>query len=287
MTRPRRAPQLNLVVTLALSVALAATVGAIIYLAVTSLPYLASSPTSDPTFGPLNECLLSNAPQRVGFAVGRDARRVAAWTNDAVVECAEARGPRTWRLQGATVGAYDGKGRLWLAARGAGEAQSGLFLLDGTETRAVGQLAAQALAGIRDGVVGLEPGGRLVSLHEDGRVTGTTELPSTEGAALTSSGDGTRVVVRVGGGLFAFDADTLALLRAEAPCQVQRLWWKKGSHRVLLACGPDESWALELDVDTGVAETAPPRARVDSVLVGPEGPWVQPCDVLPCTAEEP
>ena len=286
MTRPRRRPQLNLV-TLALSGALAATVGGIIYLATTSLPFLAVSPTSDPTFGALNECLLSGAAQRVGFAVGRDARRAAVWTNDVVVECREGEAATTARLPGATVGAYDGRGRLWVAARGADAGASGLFLLSGGQVHAVGDLSPQALVGTRDGVVALEPSGRLVSLRGDGDVTGTRSLPTTEGAELSASGDGLRVAVHVGGGLYALDATSLEVLRAEAPCEVQRLWWMKGAHRVLLTCGPDASWALELDVDSGQAETAPARARVSSVLVGPDGPWVQPCDVLPCTAEEP
>jgi hypothetical protein len=285
VTQPRRRPQLT-PPALALSVALAVTVGLVIYLAVTSLPYLASSPAGDPTFGALNQCLLSSAPQRVGFAVGRDARRISAWTNDAVVECAEGQPPRTWPLKGVTVGAYDGRARLWVAARGADAGLSGLFLL-GSGVRHVGPLMPQALVGVHDGVVALEPSGRLVSVLEDGSVSGSAELPSAEGAVLTSSGDGTRVAVSVGGGFFAFDAQTLKVLRAEAPCRVQRLWWKKAGHRVLVTCGPDETWALEVDVDTGQAETAGAHPRAPSVLAGPDGPWVQPCDMLPCTADEP
>ncbi|MCC6336173.1 MAG: hypothetical protein IT380_19575 [Myxococcales bacterium] len=289
MTRPRRRPQSNLL-TLALSVALAVTVGFILYLAVTSLPYLAASPTSDPTFGALNQCLLSNAPQRVGFAVARDARRAAVWTTEEVVECAEADDgatARTWRLPGATMGAYDGRGRLWVAARGADAGLSGLFVLEEGTSRPVGELTPRALAGTRDGVVALEPTGRVVSLDAEGHLTGVRDLPSAQGAVVTSSADGLRVAVLVGGGLYALDALTLAVLRAEAPCQVERLWWTKGGHRVLLSCGPGQSWALWVDVDSGQTDTAPARARVDSVLAGPDGPWVQACDVLPCTAEEP
>lgn len=286
MNRPRRRPQLNLL-TLALSVALAATIGAIIYLAVTSLPFLATSPTSDPTFGALNQCLLDNASQRVGFAVGRDARRAAVWTTDQVVACRADEAPSTWRLPGATVGAWDAKQHLWVAARGADAGGSGLFLLADGEPQPVGDLSPQALVGTADGVVALEPSGRLVAVSADGRVTGARDLPSASGAALSSSGDGERVAVRVGGGLFALDATTLEVLRAEAPCEVEHLWWLKGGHRVLVTCGPDGSWALELDVDTGHSETAPARQRVEAVLVGPDGPWVQACDVLPCTAEEP
>ncbi|MEW6434807.1 MAG: hypothetical protein AB1730_25180 [Myxococcota bacterium] len=286
MTRPRRRPQLNLL-TLALSVALAATIGAIIYLAITSLPFLATSPTSDPTFGALNQCLLENAPQRVGYAVGRDARRAAVWTTDTVVACREDGAPSTWRLPGATVAAWDVKGHLWVAARGADAGASGLFRLDGEEVHPVGDLAPQALTGTAEGVVALEPSGHLVAIAADGRVTATRDIPSASGASLSSSGDGRRVAVRVGGGLFALDATTLELLRAEAPCQVEHLWWRRGGHRVLLSCGPDASWALELDVDTGQSETAPARERVEAVLAGDDGPYVQACDVLPCTAEEP
>jgi len=286
VTRPRRRPQSNLL-TLALSVALAVTVGAIVYLATTSLPFLAVSPTSDPTFGALNECLLSAAPQRVGFAVGRDARRAAAWTNDEVVECREGEAAAVVKLPGATVGAYDGRGRLWVAARGPDAGATGLFLLKGGEAHAVGELSPQALAGTREGVVALEPSGRLVAFSGDGAVTATRTVAQAGDAALSTSGDGQRAAVRVGGGLVALDATTLEVVRAEAPCAVERLWWLKGGHRVLVGCGPGESWALVLDVDTGQSEAAPARARVEALLVGPEGPWVRPCDVLPCTAEEP
>jgi hypothetical protein len=286
VSRHRRRPQSHLL-TLALSVALAATLGASLYFAVTSLPYLATSPTSDPTFGALNQCLLDLAPQRVGFAVGRDARRAAVWTTDTVVACREGEPPSTWRLPGATVGAWDAQGHLWIAARGADAGASGLFRLGDGAPEPVGPLSPQALAGTAEGVVALEPSGRLLSVSGDGRVTGARDLPSADGAALSTSGDGQRVAVRVAGGLFALDAVTLKVLRAEAPCAVEQLWWLKGGHRVLLSCGPDASWALELDVDTGHRETAPARPRVESVLAGPDGPWVQACDMLPCTAEEP
>lgn len=282
MQRPRPGPALQL-----MTVALAAAIGGILYLSVTSLPFLAISPTSDATFGALNECLLREAPQRVGFTTGRDARRAAAWTTDVVALCAEGTPPRTWRLPGATVGAFSAHHVLWLSARGADAGPSGLFRLDSGQPRLVGDITAQALTGTAAGVVALEASGRLTSLDDDGRVLAVYDVPPAGEATLTSSGDGERVAVQFGGGLFAFDARTLTPLLAEAPCGVEALWWLRGGHHVRLTCGPDASWALDVDVDTGAREAAPQRTRAPSTLIGPEGPWVQPCDVLPCTAPEP
>jgi hypothetical protein len=284
--RARRRPTSPLP-TLALSVGLAVLVGTSIYLAVTSLPFLATSPTADPTFGALNQCLLDGAPQRVGFAVGRDARRAAAWTTDRLVACRAGAAPTTWRLPGVTVGAWDARDRLWVAARGADAGASGLFLASADALSPRGELSPQALVGTAAGVVALEPSGRLVSLDDEGRVLGVRDLGWAAGATLSSSGDGRRVAVVGGGGLVALDAVTLEPLLAAAPCDVRRLWWLTGSHRALVACGADERWALALDVDTGHTEAAPERPRVDSALAGPEGPWVRACDVLPCTAEPP
>ncbi|MBL9039231.1 MAG: hypothetical protein JNG84_11995, partial [Archangium sp.] len=72
-------------VTLVLSMALAATVVSLLYLAVTSLPYLSTSPTADPTFGTVNACLLRAVPSRVGFAVSFDAGSAAAWNHERLV----------------------------------------------------------------------------------------------------------------------------------------------------------------------------------------------------------
>lgn len=282
----RRKPQ-QLLITLLLTVALAVALGGIVYLAVTSLPYLAVSPTSDPTFGELNHCLLELAPQRVGWAVSRDAKSAAAWSPDLLAECRAGFEGRSWKLSGVTVGAYDGHGHLWFSSASEDGGPSRLAIVRDGVVEERGSLSSQAITGTSAGVVVLESNGRLASLADDGSVTGVYELKSARGAVLSSSGDGERVALTVDKGVFVLDATSLAELRAEAPCEVTALWWIRGGHRALLSCGADESFSLMFDVDTGAQDPAPARARARSTLAGPGGPYVQACDVLPCTAEEP
>jgi hypothetical protein len=281
------------------TVGLAGALALIVYLAVTSLPYLASSPSTDPTFGALDACVLGALEQRTGFAVSRDAARVAAWSPDRLVEC----GPgdvaprRAWPKPGITLGAYDGEGTLWLAQRASGTTDAGearrdpprlWAWRDGVSPAAVAELEVQGLAGTARGVVVLEASGQVSALDTSGAVAGSVALPTTDvrGAALGASGDGERVAVVVAGGVYVLGADA-ALRRAEAPCAVDFAWWLPGGHRALLACRPPGSLYLSVDLDSGRAEAAPRRARVHSSLVGPAGPWVERCDVLPCTAPPP
>lgn len=260
------------------------------------VPLLLPSATNDPVFGALNECLLESDRPRAGFAVGRDARRVAAWTSTqlSVCELDSAGGIRrqTFPLLGGTVGAWDGLGQLWVAARGADVLRPQLWALFGAvgapELRPMATLAPMALAGGATGVVVLEASGNLMGLNAEGQVSGLAQVPATAaGAVLTSSGDGQRVAVRTGGRLAIFDAQSLRPLRSEAPCEIEFEWWLPGGHELILACGPKRSWALAFNADTGDSEI---RAQVeggDAVLAGPEGPWVRSCDLLPCTASGP
>jgi hypothetical protein len=287
---PRRRPQL-LLASLLLTVVLAVGLGFIIYLSVSSLPYLAVSPTTDPVFGALNACVLEGLKERTGFAPARDASRIAAWSPASLVVCGPTQTTpgRRLALPGITAGAWDGRGGLWLAQQGADADRPRLLLLrDDAEPRDLGELAVQALAGLADGVVVLEPSGHLVALDQAGAVVGTHQLPQGDvrTAVVTTSGDGQRVLVTVGGGIFAFDG-ALALLRAEAPCEVAATWWQATGHRVLVACAGATPLALAFDVDTGQTEATPARPRAASSLVGPAGVWFQACDVLPCSAEPP
>jgi hypothetical protein len=141
--------------------------------------------------------------------------------------------------------------------------------------------------GVEDGLVVLESSGRLLSLKADGAVGGLVDLHPMPDATLSVSSDGRRVAITSSGGLFVFESSTLFRIRAEAPCEVEFLWWLRDGHRALISCGPRDSWAISLEVDTGVQDVAPAVGRVRSVLAGAQGPWVQPCDVLPCTAVEP
>jgi hypothetical protein len=121
----------------------------------------------------------------------------------------------------------------------------------------------------------------------DGAVEGSFHLPSSDvrGAALASSGDGERVTVVVGGGVCVLSSRA-ELSRAEAPCTVDFLWWLHG-HRALLACRPEGSLWLTIDLDSGRAETAVERPRVKSWRMGDGALWGQPCNMLSCTAPPP
>jgi len=273
--------------TLLLSVGLAATLGVLVYFSVTSLPYLAVSPSSDPTFGEVNGCLLHAVPSaRVGFAVAPDAKSAAVWSNAVIARCTGAT-ERSWPLPAVTHAAFDGKNRLWAISGALDAGGARVLLLEGEAPQERGDARPVQLVGVEDGVVALESSGRLISLKADGAVGGLIDLKPMPEAVLSSSADGRRVAVTVSGGILIFESSTLLKLRAEAPCDVEYLWWLREGHRALISCGPRSSWALSLDVDTGVQDIAPARGRIRSVLAGAQGPWVQPCDVLPCTAVEP
>ena len=272
------------------TVGLAGALALILYLSVTSLPYLAVSPASDPVFGALNGCVLAVLRERTGFAVSRDGARLAAWAPDRLVECGpgDQRPRRTWRAPGITAGAYDGTGVLWVAQQSSDTDTPSLWLLraEGEPTK-VASLEVQALTGTGRGVVVLEPSGQVTAIRPDGDVEGSARLPGRDvrGAALSTSGDGARVSIVVHGGVYVL-SDRAELVRAEAPCTIGLLWWLEG-HHARLGCLPEASLWLTIDLDTGRAETAEERRRVPSSRVGQAGLWVQPCDVLPCTAPAP
>lgn len=274
--------------TLLLSVALAATLGGTLYFTASSLPYLAVSPSTDPTFGALNACLHAAVPSRSGFAVGRDTRRALAWSTSSVVRCradVDAMHTDTWALGGVTVGGFDDSGAAWVVSQPGGLAST-LYRLDGPTPESRGETAALALTGTATGVVLLEASGRLVASDASGAVGGTFEVPVSRALRLATSADGQRVAVTGDGAVRVFEAATLRPVRLEAPCDVSGFWWLLSGHQALVTCRPDDL-ALVLDVDTGAQETAPRAARTPSVLAGPLGPWVEACDVLPCTSRPP
>ncbi len=287
MSRPRRPRRLSAATTV-LSVALAATVGATVYLAITSLPYLALSPTTDPTFGALNDCLRRGVPERVGFAVGPDARSAAAWSPSAVVACGPDGGTARWELPGVGVLAFDGEGEAWAAQWPADGGATRLLRLepDGG-VREVGAVAARALVGTAVGVAALESPARLLSFSRDGQVLAARDVRELGPTALTASADGERLALTGGAGYVLFEARTLALLKSESPCAVEHLWWRPAGHAALVSCGPEASWGLSVDADRDVQEALPGKPRVPSVLAGRSGVYVQACDHLPCTAPSP
>jgi hypothetical protein len=274
--------------TLLVSLALTVMLGATVYFAASSLPFLASSPTSDPVFGALNTCLHHAVPSRTGFTVSRDARQAAAWSTNTVARCAlgsDGTREKTWTIPGVTVGAFDGTGVLWVVSQPGGLTSTLLNLTD-LDITPHGESGAQGLAGTATGLVLLEQDGRLVALSAAGEGTGLAELPPHRGLRLSVSADGTRVAVTGDGALRIFEATRLTPVRLEAPCEVVSFWWLREGHRALLECGTD-GFALVLDVDRGSQDAAAPRVRPRSTLAGPEGPFVEPCDVLPCSSEDP
>jgi len=286
--RQRRArPAGLLVVTLGSAAAL----GIVLYAVATSLPYLASSPTTDPHFGAQNQCLMTSlAPPRVGFAVSWNGSEVAGYSGAALAVCGRSGPARMFPVHGVQQAAWDGHGTLWLATSESPDAGWRLWLAgaDGGLSSA-GDFAPIALAGHATGAVALDAAGKLVSLDRDGQVLGWAQLPAAPvgPVELAVNADGSVAAVVAGGGLFAYRAANLAPVRAEAPCDAEYLWWHARGTGALLSCGPRESFALTLDVVSGEREASPARSRNRSGLVPDLGVYVQSCEQLPCTAPPP
>lgn len=264
----------------ALSLITAAALGLLVAVATTSLPYLVSSPTTDPHFGALNHCL-TEALQgpRLGWAVAPDASRAATFGARAVALCRK-EGPATvFPAPGAAAITFDGDGRLWVAT---GEH---LLRQEADQLLPMGDFAPVALAGHAAGVIALDAEGQLLSISPQGEVQGQARLPAV--GALTVGPEGAVAAVVVGGGVVAYEARTLTPLRAEAPCQVEALWWLDTPERVLLACGPGQGQALTLDLRTGEQAEAPQRSRTPARRLSGLALYVQGCDGLPCTAPRP
>ena len=291
MAVPTRAARQRLerpLLTLLLSVVIAASLGVVVYLVTATLPYLASSPTTDPNFGNQAQCLMTALPsERIGFcAFGSQA---LAYSGNRLARCGE-RGPaEVLEVSGVTHASFDWTGAVWYSRRSEPDQPPELWRLAEGRRERIAQVAPVGLVGTAFGVVSLDASGRLVAIDSERAVLGTASLPAAPPAQvqLTVSADGQRVALVTSGGLFVYDARRLTPLLGEAPCAVEFLWWRTEGHRALLACGPEASWALELDVDTGAREAAPKRSRTPSVLVPQRGLYVQECEQLPCTATAP
>lgn len=273
--------------TFLLSLAMAVVLGVVVYVVTSTLPYLATSPTTDPNFGNQNHCLLSALPKgRTGFAVfGAEA---AAYSGSQLARCVGGGPAKIYEVSGITHASFDWKGALWFSR---GAEPNELWRLGETDAHPdrIADVAPVALVGTAFGVVTLDAQGRLASLDGERTVLGVAQLPAAPPAdvQLSASADGERIAVVMGGGLFVFDAQRLQKILAEAPCATEFLWWRKEGHRALVTCGPDASWALELDVNSGARETAPKLQRTESQLVAKRGIYVQECEHLPCTATSP
>jgi len=239
-----------------------------------------SSPTTDPYFGALNHCLTGalHGP-RLGWAVAPDASRAATFGARAVALCGKQGPAAVFSAPGATAITFDGEGRLWVAT---GEQ---LLRQDADQLAPVGDFASIALAGHEAGVIALDAEGQLLSISLQGEVLGQAKLPAP--GALSVGPGGKLAAVVVGGGVVAYEARTLIPLGAEAPCQVEGLWWMDTPERVMLACGPGRETALLLDLRTGERADAPRRSRQLARRLSGLALYVQGCDGLPCTAPAP
>ena len=274
--------------TFLLSAALAVVLGVVVYVVTSTLPYLATSPTTDPSFGNQNHCLLTALPtDRTGFAVfGTEA---VAYSGTRLARCGDSGPARIYELTGVTRASFDWKKALWFARRAETNTPPELWRLAEGKPERIGEVAPVGLVGTFFGVVTIDSQGRLVSLDSERTVLGVAQLPAAppEGVQLTVSADGQRVAVVTSGGLFVYDAQRLQKILAEAPCEVEFLWWRKEGQHALVSCGPNAEWALDLDVNSGARETAPKLQRTWSQLVPERGLYVQECEHLPCTATSP
>lgn len=270
-------------VTLALTVVLGVALVGIVYFAVTSLPYLATSPSTDATFGPLNACLLQALPERVGFAVNRDDTRVAAWSTSAVVVCAGSPpAPRRFELPGVTLGTWDFSGGLWLARAPLDGGAASLQHLEDDHFVERGQLAPTAMEGTAHGVLLLDAQGQVLAVGPDGSVLASRQIPLERRVTLVSNATGSLVALFGGGRFAVINTATLASTPAEAPCPVEYVWWRPEEVLLVAQC-------LDLVVEINALDSRSallePRQRTKSVLSGPV--YVERCDMLPCTAEAP
>ena len=273
-----------------LTLVIAAGLGLLLYVATTSLPYLIASPVGDAYLGALNDCLsrqLAGAT-RLGWAVAPDASRAAVFGPRIVAVCGEDGTHARLELPGATALAFDGERHLWVATGG-----RLLRERDGS-LQPVGDITPpEWLIGHAGGVIALDAAGQLVSVAPDGKVLGQAQVPGA-GGRLSVGPAGQLAAVEWGGGVLVYDARTLALVRAEAPCAVEFLWWLDAPDQVLLACGEAPSQggkpapaALRFDVRTGTHQEAPARTRAPARRLPGRALYVQGCDGFPCTATPP
>jgi hypothetical protein len=269
-----------------LTLVIAAGLGLLLYVATTSLPYLIASPAGDAYLGPLNDCLarqLSGAT-RLGWAVAPDASRAAVSGPRVVAVCGGDGSHSLLEVPGVTALAFDKERQLWAAAGGR------LLRERSGALQPVGDISPpEWLVGHAEGVLALDATGQLVSVAPDGKVLGQAQVPG-PGGRLTVGADGTLAAVEWGGGVLVYDARTLELVRAEAPCVVEFLWWLDTPEDVLLACRADPSrpsGALRFNVRTGAIGDAPSRTRAPARRLPGRALYVQGCDGFPCTATPP
>jgi len=264
-----------------LTIAIAAALGLLVYVATTSLPYLISSPTSDPHFGALNDCLSRALPApRLGWAVSPDASRAAVYGPHAVAVCGRSGVSTRLDVTGTLAASFSGDNRLWVSAGGR------LLREDQGALHPVGDFAPVSLAGHAGGMLALDEDGQLVSVASEGGVLGQAMVPWS-GARLSVGATGTLAAVLAEGALHIYDARTLAPLAAQPPCPVEGLWWLDAPERVLIGCAPAGTPAFTLDLRTGTHAPAPRTPATPARRLLGRALYVQGCDGFPCTAPAP
>ncbi|MBZ4421629.1 hypothetical protein [Myxococcus sp. RHSTA-1-4] len=264
-----------------LTLVIAAALGLLVYTATTSLPYLISSPTTDPHFGALNACLSRALPApRLGWAVSPDASRAAVYGPRSVAVCGPGTASHSFPVRGALAATFGADNRLWVSAGGR------LLHEEQGTLRPVGDFSPVSLAGHAGGVLALDEAGQLVSVSSEGSVLGQATVPGA-GARLSVGASGTLAAVLTGGAVRLFEARTLAPLPAEPPCPVATLWWLDAPERLLIGCAPGGTPAFTWDVRTGARAPAPGTPAAPARRLTGRALYVQGCDGFPCTAPAP
>ena len=264
-----------------LTFAIAVSLGLLVYTATTSLPYLISSPTADPHFGALNDCLARALPApRLGWAVSPDGSRAAVYGPRAVAVCGPNGASARMDVVGTLTATFGGDNRLWVSAGGR------LLREDHGALRPVGDFAPVSLAGHAGGVLALDEAGQLVSVSSGGGVLGQATLPG-PGARLSVGASGALAAVHAGGALRVFDARTLAPLETEPPCPVSSVWWLDAPDQLLIGCALEGTPAFTLDLRAGTHAPAPGTPAVPARRLLGRALYVHGCDGFPCTAPPP
>ncbi|GEN06873.1 hypothetical protein SAMN05443572_104502 [Myxococcus fulvus] len=265
-----------------LTLASAVSLGLLLYVATTSLPYLVSSPTTDPNFGALNHCLSKAHPEaRLGWAVSPDASRAAVFGAHSVATCGPKDASTRHDLTGALAIAFDADNHLWLSAGGR------LLREDGATLVPMGDFQPIALAGHAHGMLALDASGQLVSVSSSGSVLAQTLVPAST-ARLTVGAGGVLAAVLSDGHLRVYDTRSLSHRPLDVPCQVETMWWLDAPEQLMIGCSPTGAPSFSLDVRTGERAPVPEgRALAPARRLSGRALYVQGCDGFPCTAPPP
>lgn len=269
--------------TLVLTGVLAASLVGIVYLSVTSIPFIAVSPATDANFGTLNSCMLHALSERLGTAVSPDGTKLSAWSSAQLVECIGAEAT-PFPYSNVSLGAYDFSGALWVAVTSKDGGSE--LLLRREQQRFVehGAVSPIAMVGTAWGLLAVDASGQVISVSSSGEVSATRQLPLTRHVQLAASADGQWVALWSGGRFAVVNAHTLESTPAEVACPVRQVWWRTSGPLMVVDC---IDITLEVNALTSESALLEPRQRVPSTLLGVAGIYMEPCDVLACSAEPP